>query len=370
MSLINTMLRDLENRRASEIGRRDWQREIRALPPARAMSWWSRQGLFYPVMGLTVLLAAGLGWYFYAQKAQGGEDKSADALPLAMVQTMHAPLPSGTPGAPAKHSVAALAKPEARVAPVLNVPAEEIQEKPLTRAERRRLKAEEKAAKKAAAKAAAEEAARARLENMPVLSGSTERISKRLTSPGGRELAEAEYKRGREYSAAGQSGEAVAAWYGALSHDPSFVPARQSLVRALTEAQRSDEAAALLSEGLDSQPAQINWAISLARMLTERQDIAAASRVLAKSQPYAGNSAEYAGFQGHLAYRQGQFGLAVERYQSATQLMPGEGRWWFGLGQAKEAEGKSSEAREAFRRALASGNLPASLVVLAEQKMR
>lgn len=369
MSLINTMLRDLENRRASEMGRRDWQREIRALPPARSPSArFDARHWLGAVAGAAVVL---LGVWILAPKT-----------PVVTVDMLPAPMPlPDLPAAPLARSTppqgknpslpaARAGKPESRVATVPSavvvstehpvadktppaVVLDDNDARPLTKAERRR--------KLAADKAAAKEAARM---------GEGEQISKTMTTGSGRERAEAEFRRGQGLAAGGQSGEAVAAWYGALSHDPSYIPARQSLVRVLLETQRSDDAAALLSEGLDAQPNQIAWAMSLARLRVERQDVAGAAKVLARAQAYAGNSADFAGFQGHLAFRLGNFANAAERYQSAVVLAAGEGRWWFGLGQAKEAEGKPGEAQEAYRRALACGNLPASLTALAEQKLR
>ena len=62
--------------------------------------------------------------------------------------------------------------------------------------------------------------------------------------------------------------------------------------------------------------------------------------------------------------------LAEQHYQQATRLAPGDGRWWLGLGLAFDAEGRSSEAREAFLQARQCGNLGAELMAMVEQKLR
>ena len=87
-------------------------------------------------------------------------------------------------------------------------------------------------------------------------------------------------------------------------------------------------------------------------------------------QHYAEANADYAGFQGHVKSRLGAQRQAIAHYQRATRLAPGEGRWWLGLGLAFEADGRLPEARDALRRAIASGTLNHDLAAVAEQHLR
>lgn len=127
---------------------------------------------------------------------------------------------------------------------------------------------------------------------------------------------------------------------------------------------------AVLQAGLNEQPGQSAWAMALARLQLEAGDLAAADRTLARSQPYAEGSAEYAGFQGHLKSRLGAHPMAVGHYQRATRLAPGEGRWWLGLGLALEADGQLPAAKEAFRRSRETGSLSPDLAAIADQHLR
>lgn len=338
MSLINEMLRDLEVRRAGELGRPDLQREIRPLPERRRPSAW-RLPLLLGALSLAIGSAA-LAWWRVDTWLAG-----KDVFPAPMlVQAPPAVMPSAVP-IPEPQAVVGEVS---RLAMILENPPRDAPPAP-SRSIEPALSPKPRAAE------------------APSTPGSIEKTVV-LGTP--REKAEAEYRRAQGLLAAGQAGGAHDALQGALRQDAAYIPARQMLLRILLESRRIDDAMAVLQEGLDLQPAQIGWALSLSRLLVERGDAGGAERVLARSAPYAAGNAEYAGFHGHLLNRTGQFRLAVEQYQTACRLAPADGRWWFGLGQALEGDGHASEAREAFRRALATGNLNADLAVLAEQKIR
>ena len=97
---------------------------------------------------------------------------------------------------------------------------------------------------------------------------------------------------------------------------------------------------------------------------------AGAARTLQASQQYAAGNADYLGFAAHVQQRLGQHKAAVELYQGAIRVAPGEGRWWLGLGLALESDQRAAEAREAFLRARATGSLNPDLQALVDQKLR
>jgi MSHA biogenesis protein MshN len=185
-----------------------------------------------------------------------------------------------------------------------------------------------------------------------------------------RERSEAEYRKAIAAVNQGRVAEALEGLRNALRQDGFHVASRQLLVKLLLEAKRPEEAVQVLQDGLQGQPAQIGWAMSLARLQVDRGDFAEAWQTLNYSQPAAGSNADYQGFSGHVLQRLGRNKEAAEHYQAASRLSPGDGRWWLGLGLAMEAEGRTTEAREAFLRARQSGNLSAELTTLIEQKLR
>jgi len=359
MSLINQMLQDLDSRHAVRGAQSGLPNDVRPLPPARPGHWpWLLVG------GVCLLALAGaLAWYGLAR--QGDDRRAAAPLPpLAVAPTLppSAVVPVAptavVPDAPVAGGVADPAAPKSseseaplRFATSLHFPQER-------RAAPVALTAPTNAPPPPAASLATDKSA------------GPARIEKSAPSGSPRERAESEYRKALGGLNQGRLGEAVEGLRGALKQDALHAAARQLLLKLLLENKRFDEAMALLQEGLQLQPGQIAWAMSLARLQVDRGDLPGAWQTLQHSLPAAGNSADYQGFAAHVLQRLGRNQEAADRYQAATRLAPGEGRWWLGLGLALEAEGHPEEAREALLRAKASGTLGAELMNLVEQKLR
>jgi MSHA biogenesis protein MshN len=184
------------------------------------------------------------------------------------------------------------------------------------------------------------------------------------------ERVDGEYRKAVNALNQGRVVEAIEGLRGVLRGDPLQRAARQLLVKLLIEAGRSDEAIDVLRDGLRGQPAQIGWAMALARLQVDRGDLSAAWTTLDASLPAAGNSADYQGFAGNVLQRLGRSREAIARFQAATRLAPGDGRWWLGLGLAHDAEGEVDPARTAFLNARQSANLTPELQALVERKLR
>lgn len=346
MSLINNMLRNLEAKRPDDLAKQNLQREIRSLPAAS-----KNNGRW-----LQIVLLAGFALVSTAGLWLQTNGQLLPLLGLQEVPVVSAPIlpppvaaqPSAAVDAPLEQipenlrlaqDLAVLPAPAAAVLPVPDPPVPAL------------------AANEPAKPAPASFSGPVKIEKSVV-----------LATP--RDRADAEYRKAENAMAAGRSAEVTESLRAALKHDPAHVPARQALLRQLLEQRKFDEAMAILQEGLDIQPAQTGWAMSLARLQLEQGDIAAADATLGRSQAYAEGSADYAGFQGHLKSRLGAHQKAAAHYLRATRLSPKEGRWWLGLGLALEADGKSAEARDALRRALATATLSPELTAVAEQHVR
>jgi MSHA biogenesis protein MshN len=353
MSLINDMLRNLEAKRPDDLARQNLQREIRSLPPvsrgsAPLIKWGLLAGL---------LVAAGVvAWYGQGLWSRQPAQSEPMPVPVAVApsvapnalnaEAMAAPS-SALPAEPAGDQLRLASRLEfvpLPVAPVLSAP------DPMAPASK------VEAAVPAAEPAKAAPAGPVKIEKSAV-----------ITTP--RDRADIEVRRAEGALASGRTAEAVDSLRAALKHDPAYVQVRQMLLRQLLDMRKTDEAMAALQEGLEIQPMQTGWAMSLARLQLEQNDLAAADRTLARSQAYGENNADYAGFQGHVKSRLGAQRQAVAHYQRAARLAPNEGRWWLGLGLALEADGHQPEAREAFKRSLATTTLSADLAAVAEQHL-
>jgi MSHA biogenesis protein MshN len=130
------------------------------------------------------------------------------------------------------------------------------------------------------------------------------------------------------------------------------------------------EAEQYLKQALARMPSQTEAAMTLARLQVDRGDLGGAWDTLQRSLPFAQQQATYHAFCGTVLQRLNRSREAVDHYQAALRLNPAEGRWWVGLGIALEGTGKAVEAREAFQRGRAAGNLPPEMAAFAEQKSR
>lgn len=355
MSLINEMLRNLEAKRPDDLARQNLQREIRTLPALSP----PRRGLRWLVL-LLVLVSISLSAYWLQQSGElllpwlAAQERSAPIVAVSAIQ------PEAVPALP---NVAADIQPETvsdslpmandlTVPPMPAVPMLAVPD-PVVPPVTDGIKAEVDMVKPA-----------------PAIFAGPVKIEKSVVLATPRDRADAEYRKAENAMSAGRSGEAMTSLYAALKQDPTHAQVRQSLLRQLLGQQKLEEAMTVLHEGLEIQPAQVGWAMSLARLQLERGDIAAADSTLARSQGYAEANADYAGFQGHLKSRLGEHRQAAVHYLRATRLSPAEGRWWFGLGVALEADERIADGKAALRQALATTTLSSELAALAEQHLR
>ena len=129
------------------------------------------------------------------------------------------------------------------------------------------------------------------------------------------------------------------------------------------------EAQAVLREGLRVIPENSAWAMLLARLQVETGDTAGARVTLDAALPYAKNRPDYHAFAGTVLQMQGRHKDAIAHYELAVGLSPDSGRWLTGLAISLEEEKRLPEAREAYRRALATGTLSPDLRAFVERKL-
>lgn len=200
--------------------------------------------------------------------------------------------------------------------------------------------------------------------------GSTPVIERTPAAGSPHERAESEYRKAIAAVNQGRVSEAVDSLRNALHQDSLHVASRQLLVRLLLEAGDQDDAIRMLRDGIAGQPAQLGWAMSLARLQVDRGELDSAWQTLDHTLPAAGNNPDYLGFAANVLQRLGRHGEAADQYRKATRIAPADGRWWLGLGWCLDAQGQAAEAREAFLHARQSGNLSPELLALIDQKLR
>ena len=418
MSLINQMLQDLDARRAAHGIGAKLHNDVRPLPKAQAARW----PLVFAVM--VMVLAAGLGYLAYsgglgqlsAWFASQPEPSVVTVANQPAETTPALPTPSwpdtaltsdrvqpvsgaglSLEGVDVSLRLAEAIDPDAAV-PAVTVPDPVEPIKPiasnptLTPSPEAVSIALQNAVQKSAGKPAPgkssqpalppvpapkeKQAAQVTLPSAEVDSDATQKpaalpVIERtaaLSSP--RERAELEYRKAITAADQGHVLDAETRLSEVLRLDDLHAAARQMLVKLRLDRGKADDAMSLLQAGLVGQPGQLGWAMSLARLQVDRGDLAGAWKTLDYSLPAAARNADYLGFAANVLQRLGRTRDAADQYRRAASVSPGDGRWWLGLGLMQEAQGQSTEAREAFTRARACGNLGPDLLALIEQRLR
>jgi len=179
--------------------------------------------------------------------------------------------------------------------------------------------------------------------------------------------AENAYRRALGVLEDGRVTEAIATLQAGLQIDPRHEAARQTLVGLLIEAGRPDDAMRQLQAALAIDARQPALAMLLARLQLERGG--PAIDTLMRTLPYAAGNGEYHAFLAGVLQREGRVHEAAEHYQSALKRSPGNDVWWMGLGIALQADKRDAEAVAAFARAQASGTLSPELQAFVERRL-
>ena len=342
MSLINKMLKDLEARQGGARGDRPIFQDLHAVRPAsrslRSLAWMV-------LASVTIAIGGYAGWQYWAT------DRAAAVAP-PVVATAPAP-ETETVDAAAPVAAPPVAVPPA---PVAAVPAP-APARP-ARAEPRKTVAASKP--RAAPKP-------------PVITAAdttTARIEKvdRPVTP--QEQAANAYREALQLRGQGRGADAERLLRQALTHDPAHVACRQLLARTLIESGRQLEAQALLEQGIAAVPGESSFRIQLARLYVDQGAEPKAIALLERARTDNPGDVESTAFLAALYQRAGRHAEAVTTYEAALAQRPQEGRWWIGLGISREAQQQEREASDAYRRALASGQLGAQLAQYAEGRLQ
>jgi tetratricopeptide (TPR) repeat protein len=178
--------------------------------------------------------------------------------------------------------------------------------------------------------------------------------------------ADAHYADALAAERVGRLDVALAALESALARDPAHAAARLRLAQLQIAGGAREQALQVLREGRVLDPARADLALLEARLLAE-QDPARALAAL-DAVPAAGRSAEFHALQAALLAGQGAHARAIEAFGAALRAEPRRGSAWLGLAISLEAEGRASEARAAYRRALAQGGIEPAARAWAEER--
>lgn len=396
MSLINQMLRDLEQRQGTPAPRRNPLSGLRspapsALQPAR---FGGRGWLLLPALALAMLLGAVL-----ARSWNGAAPPSASATPDDGVVAAPAAAERSTPTTPPATAAAEAPAPVARPAPspappapvaVVAAPAsaprsgagddttppagtpEEVEADaapppapsertpvahrveataPPAKPDRESLPATPAAAPAAAARPSAEQPVRTPPASPEPTAATLLRRGQADLGRGDRNAAEQRFRQ-------------------ALEQTPGLVEARAELAGLLIASGRHDEAQALLEAGLALAPGQPTLARLRARLLLEAGDLDAAAELLQATRPGLAEAPDHYALLAATEQRRGRHAAAAQLYRQLLEHRPGEGGWWVAYAISLEGLGHADQAVAAYRTALHDRALAAPLRRYAEERLR
>jgi MSHA biogenesis protein MshN len=166
----------------------------------------------------------------------------------------------------------------------------------------------------------------------------------------------------------GRQEEAKAPLQRLLATDPRDVEARQMLIQLQLDTGNVEEARALSREGQRLFPEEPSFTLGLARLQVEAGDVGDAIELLEARQAGARGDPQYHALLGALLLRVRRYDDAVQHYLVALRSDPANVQWLVGAGVAFEGVGNTSDARAAYRRAEGSAGLnPESARFLAER---
>ncbi|MDW4563003.1 tetratricopeptide repeat protein [Aeromonas rivipollensis] len=382
MSVINQMLKDLEQRQPGSDGAAVY------VAPARRQGWWMLVLTLLCTLALVIL--GWRTWIYWQQSQRTAQPTVQLTTELAPASTQTPPASSATevvaappePQGAASGAVALDAAPVAAMArarppaggaegssatealadeaPASETLAETQPEDELTPSD------EELQPDLYAELAAEQEAAPQEVAAAPRKPGVLKIETVDLSEP---ELAALAERKATTAMAKGQMREAQDNYYQVLVHDPHNQGAREQLAGLLYGEGRLTEASQVLEEGLRLDPAQADLRLLLARVAISGGDRQKALDWLTGYQPDLAANLDYYATWAGLAQELGQPAQASELYVKLLRQQPDQGRWWLGLGVAEDGQGHRQRALDAYRNAQLHGNLGEASTRWLEQRI-
>jgi len=343
MSLINQMLKDLENRRAESVASPD--------SPLKGVNRYNVAQrrpafLFYGLAALLLILAALVGFLGWAylnppERAEAATPSVAVEMPATAEEQ-----PASARETPAAKASPQKAQPEPESEPGVSA------ETPSSPKPARPKQTDTTMAKKPAT-AGSREHEEAREDDASV--------NKRSRPLSDEQRAELAYQKGYQLLGREQMEAGERQLRDALTHYRRHHGARELLASVYIKSGRYVEAGSLLKEGLMLAPAHTLFAKLYARVLLKQQKPARAIAILERQPPMTGVDSEYHALLAALYQQTGQHLKAAASYRDVLRVDPRQGNWWIGLGISLEKLEKYAEARSAYQRAKNSANLTENL---------
>ncbi len=145
-----------------------------------------------------------------------------------------------------------------------------------------------------------------------------------------------------------------------LKLDSSHDQAREKLAALLYGEQRTKSAVTLLREGLAVSPEHANFRLMLARIFMQNKNKQQAYYYLKPHQPEIAGHTDYYAMLAGLAQNLGDLDTALSAYLKLTAHEPNRAKWWLGLGITADKLQQGELALTAYHKAQTMGQLSAA----------
>lgn len=183
------------------------------------------------------------------------------------------------------------------------------------------------------------------------------------------ELAEVKLKQAREAMQAGERERAGSLFEQVIALAPEHIDARSELAAYWYGRGRISDALAVLEQGLQLRPQQPRWLLLYARILFNGAAYGSLLSVLEQMPLQAAESEELMQLRAAAANEQQQFSAAAQDYQWLAER-ENAARWWLAAAVAYEDAEQPEQALNAYQRALASDDLNADGRRYAAQRLQ
>lgn len=159
----------------------------------------------------------------------------------------------------------------------------------------------------------------------------------------------------------GQAGEAYATLENYILANRSAHQSRETYAKLLMSRGRTADASALIDAGLDLAPNHSGFKKVKARLLMSEGNLTEAVSILISRAPPIANDPEYHDLLASAQLSSRDFSGAMISYRGLVQLDETQGKWWYGFAAAHDQLGNSQPARQAYAQAMQYPNLSANL---------
>lgn len=154
-----------------------------------------------------------------------------------------------------------------------------------------------------------------------------------------------------------------------LELNPRHLAARQQLLRILVKERSNLELKQFLDESLDWFPDNLGFITTLAHYHLQQKNFADAIATLERVDSFRIDETHYLALLAASYQQQQQFAQALPVYQKLTQLQPEKAENWLGLGICADKLQQNQSALKAYQEALAKNTLNSAVVDYINQRL-